>query len=131
MCCHPVVCGTASQRSQQCSRVRKVSQPVLSGNPASGSVFGIGFIGAGVILRDAAGHVSGLTTAATIWLCAALGTLCGLGYWRLLLTSTALALVILLVREPVEQADGAVLQEARRGAASVIHEACHPGVSRD
>jgi MgtC family len=42
---------------------------------------GMGFLGAGVILRDPKGHVTGLTTAATIWICAVLGIVCGLGYW--------------------------------------------------
>src|SRR2546422_3615804 len=40
-------------------------------NPLSrvvqGVLTGIGFLGAGVILRDSGGHVKGLTTAATIW----------------------------------------------------------------
>jgi putative Mg2+ transporter-C (MgtC) family protein len=71
-----------------------------------GIVTGIGFLGAGVILRDAAGHVSGLTTAATIWLCAGLGILCGLGYWSVLLVSIALALIVLMVGGPAERAAG-------------------------
>jgi hypothetical protein len=49
-----------------------------------GILTGIGFLGAGVILRDPKGHVSGLTTAATIWICAVLGIVCGLGYWWIL-----------------------------------------------
>ena len=53
----------------------RVVQGVLQGVMA-----GIGFIGAGVILRDAeAGIVLGLTTAATVWVAAALGIACGLG----------------------------------------------------
>ena len=68
-----------------------------------GIITGIGFLGAGVILRDAAGHVSGLTTAATIWVCATLGTLCGLGSWGLLLVSLGLVMLILLAGGPLEQ----------------------------
>ena len=68
-----------------------------------GIITGIGFLGAGVILRDAAGHVSGLTTAATIWICAALGSVCGLGQWELVLTSLGLVLLILWAGGPVEQ----------------------------
>src|SRR5678809_1140524 len=49
-----------------------------------GVLTGIGFLGAGVILRDPAGHVTGLTTAATIWICAVFGMICGLGYWAIL-----------------------------------------------
>jgi len=60
-----------------------------------GILTGIGFLGVGVIIRDAAGHVSGLTTAATIWVSAIMGTLCGLGYWELIAISTALIMSIL------------------------------------
>ena len=74
------------------------------GRVVQGIITGIGFLGAGVILRDAAGRVSGLTTAATIWLCAALGATCGIGDWRLVATSTLLTLVILVIGGPIEQA---------------------------
>src|SRR5258706_6877898 len=47
-----------------------------------GLVTGVGFIGAGVILHhDAESRVVGLTTAASIWVAAALGTACGAGFW--------------------------------------------------
>jgi len=39
-----------------------------------GILTGIGFLGAGVILRDTGGRITGITTAATIWLCAVLGS---------------------------------------------------------
>jgi putative Mg2+ transporter-C (MgtC) family protein len=55
-------------------------------------VTGIGFLGAGVILREH-GEVYGLTTAATIWLAAALGIGAGAGEY---LFSTLAAMVILL-----------------------------------
>ena len=61
-----------------------------------GILTGIGFIGVGVIIRDAAGHVSGLTTAATIWVSAIMGTLCGFGYWQLITVSTLLIMAILI-----------------------------------
>ena len=67
-----------------------------------GIITGVGFLGAGVILRDAAGRVSGLTTAATIWVCAALGTLCGLGDWEVLTAALVLVLLILLLGGPIE-----------------------------
>jgi putative Mg2+ transporter-C (MgtC) family protein len=69
-----------------------------------GVITGIGFLGAGVIVKDAGGpHVHGLTTAATIWLTAALGVTCGLGYWRLALVALGLSLVILIVGGPLER----------------------------
>jgi len=61
---------------------------------AAGIVTGIGFLGAGVILHER-GHVTGLTTAASVWLVAALGMGAGLGLYALCALSTALALVVL------------------------------------
>jgi len=63
-----------------------------------GIMVGISFIGAGVILRDQDGqHVHGLTTAATVWVSAALGIACGLAAWRVVLVAAALALAALIV----------------------------------
>ena len=67
-----------------------------------GILTGIGFIGAGVILRDPTGHVTGLTTAATIWICAGLGVACGLGYWSVVGIATGLTVIVLVVGKPVE-----------------------------
>ncbi|MHC4720948.1 MAG: MgtC/SapB family protein [Planctomycetota bacterium] len=50
-------------------------------------VTGVGFIGAGAIIRDRAG-IYGLTTAATIWLVASIGMACGAGLHILAVTST-------------------------------------------
>ena len=61
---------------------------------AAGVVTGVGFLGAGVILRDR-GQVTGLTTAATIWTSAALGMGIGLGDYLLVGVTTALMLLIL------------------------------------
>jgi putative Mg2+ transporter-C (MgtC) family protein len=70
-----------------------------------GVITGIGFLGAGVIVKDIqTSHVQGLTTAATIWLTAALGVACGLGYWRLALVALLLSLAILIVGGPLERA---------------------------
>lgn len=50
-----------------------------------GVLTGIGFVGAGVILRGADhGRVRGLTTAATVWSSAIVGLVCGLGDWLVL-----------------------------------------------
>jgi putative Mg2+ transporter-C (MgtC) family protein len=68
-----------------------------------GILTGVGFLGAGVILRDPAGHVTGLTTAATIWMCAVLGIVCGLGYWFILGITVALTTIILLMGRPLER----------------------------
>lgn len=63
-----------------------------------GVMAGIGFIGAGVILHDVrAGKVHGLTTAATVWVTAALGIACGLGAWRIVIVAILLTLFLLVV----------------------------------
>lgn len=61
---------------------------------ASNIVAGVGFLGAGVILR-AGGRVFGITTAAAVWLVAALGMGIGAAEYSLVLTVTALSLVVL------------------------------------
>ena len=58
-------------------------------------VTGVGFLGAGAIIRDTAG-VHGLTTAATIWLVASVGMACGAGLYLLATISTLLTIVVLL-----------------------------------
>jgi putative Mg2+ transporter-C (MgtC) family protein len=62
-----------------------------------GLMAGIGFIGAGVILRDSnAQRVKGLTSAATVWVTAALGIACGLGAWRTVAIALVLTFFVLL-----------------------------------
>jgi putative Mg2+ transporter-C (MgtC) family protein len=62
-----------------------------------GIMAGISFIGAGVILRDRESRtVEGLTTAATVWVTAALGIACGLGAWTIVGIALALSLALLL-----------------------------------
>jgi putative Mg2+ transporter-C (MgtC) family protein len=57
----------------------------------------ISFIGAGVILRDTqAKTVEGLTTAATVWVTAALGIACGLAAWTIVGVAVVLALILLV-----------------------------------
>lgn len=68
-----------------------------------GVLTGIGFLGAGVILRDVANqHVHGLTTAATIWIAASLGVACGIGYWVAVGMAAGLVLLILTLGQRVE-----------------------------
>jgi putative Mg2+ transporter-C (MgtC) family protein len=72
-----------------------------AGNPdriASNIVTGIGFVGAGVIFKsDGTSKVNGITTAAMIWLTAALGMTIGAGYWLIAIEATGLVLVVLFV----------------------------------
>src|SRR5579871_4153692 len=77
-----------------------------SGNPdriASNIVTGIGFVGAGVIFKgDSLGKVSGITTAAMIWVTAALGMAIGAGYLLAAVLGTLLILVVLFLFSLVE-----------------------------
>ena len=57
-------------------------------------VSGIGFLGAGAIIRQGL-SVRGLTTAATLWLVAAIGMASGAGYYSAALIATAAALLTL------------------------------------
>lgn len=68
-----------------------------------GTLTGIGFLGAGVILRNAQGQPAGLTTAATVWVCAIIGLLCGLGYWVMIAVSTGLVLAVLVFGHFIER----------------------------
>ncbi len=58
-------------------------------------VAGIGFIGGGTVLRHGA-NVFGLTTAATLWVSAAVGMACGTGMYGLALVATVLSIMILV-----------------------------------
>jgi putative Mg2+ transporter-C (MgtC) family protein len=65
---------------------------------AAGVVLGIGFIGAGVILRgQREKEVAGLTTAATIWMTAAIGLAAGVGMYPVSVIATAVAVGVLLL----------------------------------
>jgi len=65
---------------------------------AAGVVVGIGFIGAGVILRgQREEEVAGLTTAATIWITAAIGLAAGAGMYLVSVIATAVAVGVLLL----------------------------------
>src|SRR5689334_6007364 len=61
-----------------------------------GVIAGIGFLGAGAILKNKAeDQVHGLTTAAGVWMTAAIGIACGLGRETTAVLSTLLALAVL------------------------------------
>jgi len=64
-------------------------------------VTGIGFLGAGAILRSGE-NVHGLTTAATIWVNAAIGMAAGAGHFVLAISGTCTALLVLTVLKHVE-----------------------------
>jgi putative Mg2+ transporter-C (MgtC) family protein len=73
------------------------------GRIVAGVVTGIGFLGAGAIIR-ARGEVYGLTTAATIWLASGLGLAIGAGYYLLAITACVFVLIVLRILGIVERA---------------------------
>ncbi|MER3601551.1 MAG: magnesium transporter MgtC [Nitrososphaerota archaeon] len=81
----------------------------LSGSPidpsyriASNVVVGVGFLGAGMILRTA-NRVVGLTTAAEVWALAAIGLAIGLGYYIVTMAGVALLYTVLFPAGIVER----------------------------
>ncbi len=68
---------------------------------AAGIITGIGFLGAGTILKGK-DHVMGLTTAASIWVVAAIGITTGLGQFFLAITATILVLFVLLILQRLD-----------------------------
>ena len=73
------------------------------GRLAAQIVTGIGFLGAGAIMRTDSG-VHGLTTAATVWVNAAVGVAAGGGEFHLAFIATAVTVAVLLVLQPLESA---------------------------
>ena len=71
------------------------------GRVAAQVVTGIGFLGAGAIIREGT-SVRGLTTAACLWVVAAVGVACGIGMYGTALVVTLLAVVSLLLLKKVE-----------------------------
>jgi len=68
---------------------------------AQGIMTGIGFLGAGVIFKEGL-TVRGLTTAASIWVTAAIGILVGIGFWFAAVAGTAATLAVLALFRLIE-----------------------------
>jgi len=72
------------------------------GRIAAGVVTGIGFLGAGTIIRSAQG-VKGLTTAASVWVSAAIGLAVGCGYISAAVVTTGMAYLALSLLKKLEK----------------------------
>ncbi len=66
------------------------------GRIASQVVTGIGFIGAGTIIRSGT-SIKGLTTAAGLWTASGIGLACGLGYFHAAFVAMVITLLVLVV----------------------------------
>ncbi|WP_174873121.1 MgtC/SapB family protein [Vogesella oryzae] len=67
-----------------------------------GIVTGIGFLGAGMIMKDGL-NISGLTTAASIWASSAIGVLVGVGFYASAMLLTGLSVVCMMWMSRLEQ----------------------------
>ncbi|HSV85839.1 MAG TPA: MgtC/SapB family protein [Levilinea sp.] len=90
------------------------------GRIAAQIVSGVGFLGAGVILREGT-QVRGLTTASTVWLVAALGMGIGMGNYLFSVSATAILLLVLFVFPKIEKGVDA-LSETRTYHVTVIDD---------
>lgn len=78
--------------------VSRVVQGVIQGVMA-----GVGFLGAGTVLRHhEEGEVHNLTTAATVWVAAALGIACGLATWEIVWIGVGLTIAVLVLLQPLD-----------------------------
>ena len=86
-----------------------ITNATLAGGPVNNDnlrvlaqiVTGIGFLGAGVILRDGF-TIHGLNSAATLWCSAAVGSMCGYGLWKEAVVSVLVILFINWVLKLIE-----------------------------
>ncbi len=83
----------------------RIAPPSDTARIAASIVSGVGFLGAGAILRSH-GRITGLTTASTIWLTAAMGMSIGGGSYALAGAALGLTLLVLWLFPKVERAVG-------------------------
>ena len=92
-----------------------------AGRIAANIVTGIGFLGAGVMMRNGI-NVTGINTAATIWCSAAIGSLAGLGYWYESLVGTAFVVAGNILLRPIgEKIDNRIKQITESGNFYIIN----------
>jgi putative Mg2+ transporter-C (MgtC) family protein len=81
-----------------------LGNPDVSSRIIQGVAAGVGFIGAGAILKRKDEHeVLGLTTAASIWVAAAMGTACALREYGLAISASVITVAILLIRRLLDR----------------------------
>jgi len=81
--------------------IYKDKVPLDPARIAAGVITGIGFLGAGAIIREREG-IKGLTTAASLWVAAGIGLAVGCGFWKAGVFTTALSLIALLLLRQIE-----------------------------
>ncbi len=94
----------------------KGADPGSASRTIQGLVTGVGFIGAGVIMRENQGqHVHGLTTAASVWVSAILGIACGLSDFVIPAIGLVLTLFILFIGKRLEGALDRIVKRREEG----------------
>jgi len=83
--------------------IYKESVPLDPARIAAGVITGIGFLGAGAIIRSGE-DIKGLTTAATLWLVAGIGLGVGCGFYLASLITAILAIIVLFFLRYLEKA---------------------------
>ena len=106
---HALVCLTSAllmiamaYQGRWLGEIAADARSAASSRMAQGIMMGIGFLGAGVIFKEGL-TVRGLTTAASIWVTAAIGILVGIGFHFLAVLGAAAALAVLALFLAVER----------------------------
>jgi len=99
---HILVCLGSALFMIISGQMMQLSAGADPGRIAAGIVTGIGFIGAGCIFQ-AGGGVRGITTAASIWVTAAIGVAAGAGFYVSAATATLLTLATLQILREFEK----------------------------
>ncbi len=82
--------------------IYKNQVPLDPARIAAGVITGIGFLGAGTIIREREG-VRGLTTAASLWVVAGIGLATGCGFYKAAIFTSFLSLIVLFFLRQVEK----------------------------
>ena len=111
--------------------VQEGAPRVIDGNVVTravqGIIAGVGFLGGGVILKTSdRGTVRHLTTAASLWVVACLGIVCGLGQWALATAALLITLLVLVIGGPLEAAVRRKIIENLLPADSAVAAAISP-----
>ncbi|TMH04384.1 MAG: MgtC/SapB family protein [Betaproteobacteria bacterium] len=116
---YALVCLGSALLVTLAEQLEPAGDPSGSTRVIQGIVTGIGFLGAGVIIKEGS-SVRGLTTAASIWVISAVGVVIGAGYYLMGAVATALTLALLSILRTIED---------RLHSQSFYH--CHLSFRRD
>lgn len=92
-----------------------------------GVATGVGFLGAGTILKQSnRSSIKGLTTASSIWMAAGLGSVAGCGEYELLAAGTLMAIIVLVIFKPVSDAISEVRHSHEQEEEQGVHGENNP-----